>query len=124
MRLRFTIRDLLWLTLVVALPGCSRVTQEVKTPDQLTLYSVNTQEDFPDVGEGRFHNFPVLGKVEITDAEQRHEIMAAVMDGISRGGGVPSVSGPDMPSEQWSPARRSTMSFASTATRSESGVMT
>jgi hypothetical protein len=30
----------------------------------------------------------VLGKVEITDAEQRHAIMAAVMDGISKGGSV------------------------------------
>ena len=86
MRFRFTIRDLLWLTLVVALTGCSRARQDVKTPDQMTLYSVNVQEDLPDVGNGRFHEFPVLGKIEITDANQRHEIMAAVMDGISDGG--------------------------------------
>jgi hypothetical protein len=81
MKRSFTIRDLLWLMLV-AFFGC---TPTVKTPDQMTLYSIKTETTEADVGQGRFHDYPILGKLEITDAAQRQEIMAAVSGGIGKG---------------------------------------
>lgn len=80
MRIRFFIRDLLWLTFVVAVAGCS---EKVKTPAQLTLYSIDVQADFQERGHGRFHGYPVLGKIQIASEADREQITRALMDGIS-----------------------------------------
>ena len=58
----------------------------VKTSDQLTLYSIKTETTESEEGKGRFHDYPILGAVEITDAAQRREIMTALVEGFEKGG--------------------------------------
>src|SRR5690606_26013570 len=66
----------------VSLCGCSRRSIEnLPVPEQLTLYSLLG------FGEARgemesFHRYPVLGKIEVTDPEQRREIYMALHKGI------------------------------------------
>ena len=76
---------------ISAFVGCrSDPVAGVSTPDQLTLYSINglvpVRGKVPE-GEDEFHGFPVLGKVEITDAAKRKEIMAALKEGVTRSDG-------------------------------------
>ena len=76
---------------ISAFIGCgSAPVAGVSMPDQLTLYSINglapVQGKAPE-GEDEFHGFPVLGKVEITDAVKRKEIMAALKEGVTRSDG-------------------------------------
>lgn len=59
-------------------------------PEQLTLYSIDGR-DF-EAGkepktEEKFHGYPVLGKIDVTDAEKRKEIIAALKEGMARSDG-------------------------------------
>ncbi len=83
---RFTILGLLCLAALLPVCGCAGKAPNVKTPDRLTLYSIKTETTDADEGNGRFHNYPILGKVEIADAGQRREIMTALVEGIAKGG--------------------------------------
>lgn len=56
-------------------------------PDQLVLYSIDGTkfpEQVPATAE-KFHEFEVLGKLEIADPNDRDALMKAVADGMSRG---------------------------------------
>ena len=52
----------------------------VPVPEKLTLLSIGPGQAPPDAEQ--FHEHPVLGKLEITDPEQRKKIMVAVERGI------------------------------------------
>ena len=69
----------------------TRSVPDVNTPDQLNLYSINglnpKRGNAIDAKE-EFHGFPVLGKVEITEARNRKQIMVALQDGMNRSDGV------------------------------------
>jgi hypothetical protein len=75
----------------LVLMGCRRdPLGGVDVPEQLTLYSIDGR-DFepgkqPKVDE-KFHGYPVLGKVEITDAGKRKEIIAALKEGLAHDDG-------------------------------------
>ena len=85
MSLRLIIRGLLCLTALLPVCGCGRRVPNVKTPDRLTLYSIKTETTESEEEKGRFHDYPILGTVEITGVAQRHEIMMAVNEGITKG---------------------------------------
>jgi len=74
--------------LLLALTGCGGdPVADSGTPDALTLFSIDGRDEKPrDAGQGAetFHGYPVLGKVEIADAGQRKELVAALKDGIAR----------------------------------------
>ena len=56
-------------------------------PEELILYSIDGRDFDPGQEpktEEKFHNYPVLGKVEITDGGKRAEIAAALKDGMAR----------------------------------------
>jgi len=68
--------------------GCGqspKVLSKLNVPNKLTLYATDTDTDGRDVGNGRFHGFPILGQMDIVDASQRAEIMAAVNQSIEEG---------------------------------------
>lgn len=75
------------VVVVAALSGCGRdPVAGLEAPEQLTLYSVDGR-DFepgqePKVDE-KFHGYPVLGKVEITETAKRREIAEALKDGMA-----------------------------------------
>jgi hypothetical protein len=77
------------MCLATALTGCgSKPTSEFGAPEQLTLYSIDGRDSEPGQKpqtEETFHHYPVLGKVELTDAEQRRELLAALQSGIDSG---------------------------------------
>ena len=87
-------RQLAIIAYLLFTAGCARESVEsvtdVETPEKLILYSVDGRDfepgNAPKVDEA-FHGYPVLGKVEITEAEKRNEIIAAVKDGIARSDG-------------------------------------
>src|SRR5262249_55219602 len=83
---RFTTLGLLCLITLLPVCGCTRKSPNVKTPDRLTLYSLKPETTDAEEGNGRFHGYPILGKVEIADAGQRQEIMTALVEGIAKGG--------------------------------------
>ena len=62
----------------------------IEEPEQLTLYSIDGTE-LPREREQRtgekFHSYPVLGKLEVTDARMRKEIFSALMSAIAGGNG-------------------------------------
>src|SRR4051794_13551949 len=63
-----------------------------ESPDELTVYSIDGRHrevrllDPSSKTEAAetFHGYPVLGKVEITDPEQRRELIAALKEGYLR----------------------------------------
>ncbi len=81
------------LATAAVVAGCARRPfPPVVVPSQLTLYSLDgrdglTPEELARASE-RFHNFPVLGKVEVASAETRRELMAALRDGIAASDGT------------------------------------
>lgn len=77
--------------LFVALSGCGGDPDPlVETPDSLTIYSIDGR-DFEDderpKTDEEFKGYPVLGKVEIEDAEKRKKIMEALRKGIHNSDG-------------------------------------
>jgi hypothetical protein len=95
--------------LILASVGCGAPT-DLQSPEQLTLYSIDGRwhrggadwdcgpgarelEDAPEyippagvkIAE-QFHGYPVLGKVEITDAQQRQQIVSGLKEGLRQGG--------------------------------------
>jgi hypothetical protein len=94
--------------LILAAVGCG-APSELQSPEQLTLYSidgrwfrggadgdcgpgarelVDAPEYIPPAGvkvTEHFHDYPVLGKVEITDPQQRQRIVAALKEGLRKG---------------------------------------
>jgi hypothetical protein len=79
------------LLLGIVLVGCARVPIPIAdAPEQLTLYSIDGRDDIParrpKTAES-FLGYHVLGKVDVTDAEQRKQIMRAVRLGIARSDG-------------------------------------
>jgi hypothetical protein len=61
----------------------------LRTPDSLTLYAIDGVEDVDAryaqavaAGEEVFHQYAVLGKVEITDAAERAQIVAALQQAV------------------------------------------
>lgn len=63
-------------------------------PQSTTLYSIDGR-DFKEMEKGespktdeQLHGYPVLGKVEITDAGKRRELIAALRDGMNRSDGT------------------------------------
>ena len=81
-----TIRLLPSLALL-ALVGCgASVDAEKKEP--FILYSLHGNDVEPDKRPKtaeQFHSFPVLGKVEIANADSRKEILAALQAGMGKG---------------------------------------
>jgi hypothetical protein len=87
MRTRFVI-GLACVLVISALAGCGRDSMAgLDTPEQLTLYSIDGR-DFESgqepKTEEKFYGYPVLGKVEITDADKRQEIVAALQQGLAQ----------------------------------------
>jgi hypothetical protein len=59
-------------------------------PDELILYSLEGPEYLPSLGgpppEGEmFHDFPILGKLDVKNPQDREEIVAALKDGAAHG---------------------------------------
>ena len=83
---------LIVMLLFATLVGCGAdPLQGVDSPEALTLYSIDGR-DFepgqePETKE-KFLSYPVLGKLEITDAEERKEIIAALKNGITDSDGT------------------------------------
>jgi hypothetical protein len=71
--------------------GCGRDSVAgLEAPEELILYSVDGRDFEPGQApkaEETFHGYPVLGKVEIKEADKRKEIMAALKDGMARSDG-------------------------------------
>jgi hypothetical protein len=67
--------------------GCGRSSSA--TPDQLILYSIDGRVDpyLSTAGE-QFRGYPVLGKLDIKEAADRQEIMAALAEGIANSDGT------------------------------------
>lgn len=90
MRLRF-VAVASFLIAAAAVAGCSRDrVAGLGTPQELTLYSLDGRDFEP--GEGpksaeQFHCYPVLGKVEVEDADRRKAIVAALKAGVARSDG-------------------------------------
>ena len=81
------------LALLVALVvGCGQDSiRDFNSPDSLTLYSI----DGNDYGAGEgpntdefFHGYPVIGKVEVQNLENRNATMAALRKGIADSDGT------------------------------------
>jgi hypothetical protein len=74
-----------------ALTGCgSDPVADLEAPEQLILYSIDGRDFEPGQApkaDEKFHGYPVLGKVEITDAAKRKEIAGALKDGLARSDG-------------------------------------
>jgi hypothetical protein len=83
---------MLLVATIVTLGGCSRDPYPgLENPEELTLYSIDGR-DFqpgqePKVDE-KFHGYPVLGKLKITDAGKRKEIAAALQDAMAKSDGT------------------------------------
>ncbi|HEY4308199.1 MAG TPA: hypothetical protein VGN12_02005 [Pirellulales bacterium] len=85
---------LIIVSLVIAVlagaAGCGRSSND--TPEQLTLYSIDGREERRNsVTEQRFQGYPVLGWLDIEDADDRKAIMSAVEQGIAQSNGKPPV---------------------------------
>lgn len=76
--------------LFVSLTGCGEPDPVVETPDSLTIYSIDgldfEDDELPKTDE-EFKGYPVLGKVEIKDAEKRKKIMESLRKGIRNSDG-------------------------------------
>lgn len=74
--------------LISAGTGCAEKPVAVfNVPEQLTLYSIDGREieaRYQPMDGETFQGYPVLGKVEVTDAAERKELMASLEDGIAK----------------------------------------
>jgi hypothetical protein len=71
--------------------GCGRPIGSLEIPEKLTLYSIDGRDFAPaqrPEADEEFHGYPVLGKVEITDAAKRKEIIRALNRGLARSDGT------------------------------------
>ena len=67
--------------------GCNAV-PDLEDEGQLTLYSIDGKRSKPNQnpeGLETFHAYPVLGKMDVTDRQQRRELLAALNKGIAEG---------------------------------------
>jgi hypothetical protein len=75
-----------------ALIGCRRDAHpDLDISEQLILYSIDGRDFEPGQepkADEKFHGYPVLGKVEITDLGKRKEIIAALQEGLARSDGT------------------------------------
>jgi hypothetical protein len=92
---------LAWFFVAIALAGCGRgstpgldapehSTPGLDAPEQLTLYSIDGRDVEPGKqpkAEEEFHGYPVLGKIEVTDAGKRKEIIDALKQGLAASDG-------------------------------------
>jgi hypothetical protein len=89
----YLLRRIIVSLAIAVLPGaagCGRSSND--TPEQLALYSIDGREERRNsVSEERFQGYPVLGWLEIKDAEDRKKIMAALEQGIAQSSGKPPV---------------------------------
>jgi hypothetical protein len=91
---RFSIREMMLVMLVVALlVGCGSGESGLSMPDTLTLYSIDgtyLPGDMPKKYEGnaKFRGIPILGELEVKDADSRREIMTALKNGIGKDNGT------------------------------------
>src|SRR5262245_4395395 len=71
-------------------PFPSEIRQVLDEPDRFTLFSIEGNDDegqvkiLPHVTEHDFHGFNILGKTEITDAQQRKSLIESLDEGISK----------------------------------------
>jgi hypothetical protein len=90
MQIRF-VTSLACIVVAFVFAGCGGDSATgLDTPEQLTLYSLDGRDFEPGEEpktEEKFHGYPVLGKLEITDAAKRDEIVAALKDGLARSDG-------------------------------------
>jgi hypothetical protein len=74
--------------LLVVIGCASKPAAGLHAPEKLTLYSLDgryLEANRQPAGAEIFHGCPVLGKVEITDTEQREQLLAALNEGITQG---------------------------------------
>lgn len=85
--MKFRIMGLLTLLSVTAC-GDRQPPMVVPIPEQLTLFSLDPIGPLASVPEGveSFQGYRVLGKLEITDPQQRQDIVMAINRGIAEGG--------------------------------------
>src|SRR5262249_32971335 len=80
------------VVVAAAFSGCGRdPVASLDAPEQLTLYSIDGRDFKPGQepkAEEKFHDYPVLGKVEIKDAAKLQEIAAALQKGLARSDGT------------------------------------
>ena len=72
--------------------GCGVDTRSVlDSADAITLYSIDGNDYFPPEKKPKtdeeFHSYPVLGKVEITEAPKLSQLVAALKESIDEHGG-------------------------------------
>ena len=83
---------LAYVVVAAALSGCGRnPVAGLKQPEQLTLYSIDGRDFEPGQepkADEKFHGYPVLGKIEVTDAAKRQEIVEALQDGLAQSDGT------------------------------------
>lgn len=76
---------------LAAVVGCSGdSTPGLDEPDQLILYSIDGSLFEPGrepKTEEKLHRYPVLGKVEVTDAGKRRELLGALKQGMEESDG-------------------------------------
>lgn len=76
------------LLFLPALLGCGAGSvTELDSPEQLTLFSIDGRDEERRgvvQAEEIFHGYPVLGKVEIIDPDDRKTLIGALRDGIAR----------------------------------------
>lgn len=58
-------------------------TPGLESPEHLTLFSIEGKHVSADAEE-RFHGYPVLGKVEIADADDRKKLVVALKEGLAQ----------------------------------------
>jgi hypothetical protein len=72
--------------------GCGVDSRDVlESADSITLYSIDGNDYFPPKKKPKtdeeFHSYPVLGKVEVTDASKLRQLVVALKEGIDEHGG-------------------------------------
>lgn len=75
--------------LLIWILGCSsNPLPELSNPEQLTLFSIDGRDlnrREKGITDETFQGFPVLGKLEISDPNERKKLIAALKEGIRRG---------------------------------------
>ncbi len=79
------------LFLMVMLTACSTKSPQLATvPDTLTLYSIDGGKERPasvDKDKEAFRGYPVIGKVDVTDAKAKKALMDALKEGMDASDG-------------------------------------
>jgi hypothetical protein len=78
---------------ILILWGCSGASRaklaqaslrSIAEADKVVLYSIDFRPDRHPAETERFHNYPVLGRIGLTEAGVRRTVLAALKDGIAR----------------------------------------